>query len=302
MNALEIKNLHKSFKSSFLIKQYHILKGIELSVQEGEIYGFLGPNGAGKTTTMKCILNIIYPDQGDILLFGKSSRQASSRSRVGFLPEHPYFYDYLTPEELLSFTAGLFSMSSAEIRKQSAELLELVGLTAKKDIKLKKFSKGMVQRVGLAQALIHNTDFVILDEPFSGLDPIGRKELRDIIISLRESGKTVFFSSHILQDMEMMVDRVGIILDGKIRKEGKLTELVSQGVKYYEIVFSGLDAQLAGAAEWTSQDGHYIIRHTDSNATNHSIRLISEHKGVIHSVTPIRRTLEEVFLEELNHA
>lgn len=236
MNALDIKGLHKSFRSNFFIKQYHILQGIDLTVEKGEIYGFLGPNGAGKTTTIKCILGIIFPDAGKITIFEKEAALIESRRSLGFLPEQPYFYDYLTPQELLMFTGMLFSMPKKTIIERTAELLELVGLTAKKDMKLKKFSKGMVQRVGLAQTLIHDPDFLILDEPFSGLDPIGRKELRDIILSLRHAGKTVFFSSHILQDMELMVDRVGIILNGQIKKEGKLSDLISHSVRYYEIV------------------------------------------------------------------
>jgi ABC-2 type transport system ATP-binding protein len=192
MNALELKGIHKSFKHNFLIKKYHILKGIDLSVEKGEIYGFLGPNGAGKTTTMKCILGIIFPDSGEISIFGQSAKQTESRRNMGFLPEHPYFYDYLTPEELLNFTGSLFSMPKKKIKEQTARLIELVGLEHRKNVKLRKFSKGMIQRIGLAQALIHDPDLLILDEPFSGLDPIGRKELRDIIFSLKEKGKNHF--------------------------------------------------------------------------------------------------------------
>jgi ABC-2 type transport system ATP-binding protein len=302
MKALEIKGLHKSFKSNFMIKQYHILKGIDVSVEKGEIYGFLGPNGAGKTTTMKCILGIIFPDSGDISIFGEPADRAESRKNVGFLPEHPYFYDYLTPRELLMFTGRLFNIPKAKIREKSAELIELVGLTKKKDIKLRKFSKGMIQRIGLAQALIHDPDFIILDEPFSGLDPIGRKELRDIIFGLREAGKTVFFSSHILQDMEMMVDHVGIILDGEIKKEGKLSDLISHSVQYYEIVFSGISGVILAQRELDCKvrDDDCIINVDSGEEANRTIRWISENKGKIQSVTPVKRTLEDIFLEQVN--
>lgn len=303
MKALEIKGLHKSFKSNFLIKQYHILKGIDVNVEKGEIYGFLGPNGAGKTTTMKCILGIIFPDSGEITIYGQPAGRISSRKIVGFLPEHPYFYDYLTPEELLMFTGRLFNLSKAKIREKSAELMDLVGLTQKKHIKLRKFSKGMIQRIGLAQALIHDPDFVILDEPFSGLDPIGRKELRDIILGLREAGKTVFFSSHILQDMEMMVDRVGIILNGEIKKEGRLSELISHSVHYYEIVFTGISGVILAELDIECQfrDEDYIATAASIDETNRVIRKLSESKAKIKAVTPIKRTLEDIFLEQVKN-
>ncbi|MCP5052721.1 MAG: ABC transporter ATP-binding protein [bacterium] len=301
MKALEIKGLHKTFKSNFLFKQYHILKGINLTVEQGEIYGFLGPNGAGKTTTMKCVLDIIFPDAGEISIFGQTSRRSQSRRKIGFLPEHPYFYDYLTPQELLKFTGMLFALPKEKIRRKTAELIDLVGLTDKKDVKLRKFSKGMIQRAGLAQALIHDPDFVILDEPFSGLDPIGRKELRDIILSLRDSGKTVFFSSHILQDMEMMVDRVGIILEGEIKREGKLSDLVSDTVRYYEVIFTGVDEKTRQGLglKPVMRDNDFIVKLESNDDVNEAIKRITANNGRILSVTPVKRTLEDIFLEEI---
>jgi ABC-2 type transport system ATP-binding protein len=301
MNALEIKGLNKSFQSNFLIKQFHILKGIDITVRQGEIYGFLGPNGAGKTTTMKCILGIIFPDSGEISIFGQSAKKAESRRRVGFLPEHPYFYDYLTPIELLKFTGGIFSMAKEKIQQRSNELIDLVGLSHRKDMKLRKFSKGMIQRIGLAQALIHDPDFVILDEPFSGLDPIGRKELRDIVFSLKASGKTIFFSSHILQDMEMMVDRVGIILDGEISKEGKLSDLISNSDRFFEIIFSGIPESVLAASQWqhTFRDTDCIMRLATGEEMNDAIRWIIAQNGDIVSVIPVKRTLEDIFLAEI---
>lgn len=301
MKALEIRQLKKSFTSNFLIKTYRILEGIDLNVEQGDIYGFLGPNGAGKTTTIKCVLRIIFPDSGDISIFGKPCDTAAARTKVGFLPEHPYFYDYLTAEELLSFTGMLFSLPRKQVKEKTKELIKLVGLEKKKDIKLKKFSKGMIQRVGLAQSLINDPDLVILDEPFSGLDPIGRKELRDIILSLKDEGKTIFFSSHILQDMEMIVDKVGIILDGKIRKEGKLSDLISHSVHYYETVFTGVaEAALKkNKLEYTLQDEKYIIKSGTDDEVNNIIRLIYDHKGKVLSVTPVKMTLEDIFLQEI---
>jgi ABC-2 type transport system ATP-binding protein len=302
MNALEIKNLNKSFRSNFTIKVYHILKGIDITVEKGEIYGFLGPNGAGKTTTMKCILGIIFPDSGEISILGQPAQRAESRRRVGFLPEHPYFYDYLTAEELLIFTGMLFSIPKKKIRERAKALIELVGLKNKKDIKLKKYSKGMIQRVGLAQALVHDPDFIILDEPFSGLDPIGRKELRDIILSLKNAGKTIFFSSHILQDMEMIVDRVGIILDGEIKKQGKLSDLISHSVRYYEIVFTSIDEKtlINQPIKYVLKDSDYITKFKTNEETNQNLEWITKNKGKILSVTPVRMTLEDIFLKEIN--
>ncbi|MCK4762314.1 MAG: ABC transporter ATP-binding protein [Candidatus Aminicenantes bacterium] len=301
MKALEIKNLKKSFKSNFLIKEYHVLKDINLNVEKGEIYGFLGPNGAGKTTTIKCVLRIIFPNSGEINIFDKPYQSVAAREKVGFLPEHPYFYDYLTAGELLSFTGRLFSIPAKKIAKKTAALIKLVGLQGKEDLKLKKFSKGMIQRVGLAQSLINDPDLIILDEPFSGLDPIGRKELRDIILSLKADGRTIFFSSHILQDMELIVDKVGIILNGKMVKEGKLSQLVSHSVRYYETVFSGVEtaALEENNLEYMQQDKNFIIKSISGEDANKIIRFVTSHKGTILSVTPVKMTLEDIFLKEI---
>ncbi len=301
MRALDIKNLKKTFLSNFLIRKYNILKGIDLTAEKGEIYGFLGPNGAGKTTTIKCVLGLITPDSGEISILGKPSGAASSRKTLGFLPEHPYFYDYLNAEELITFSGRLFNIPRKKLAARTKELIQLVGLKNKENLKLKKFSKGMVQRVGLAQALVHDPEFLILDEPFSGLDPIGRKELRDIIMSLKEQGKTIFFSSHILQDMELMVDKVGIILDGKIIKEGKLSQLISHSVHYNEIVFSGIDPKqlTEDTIDFQERDGNFILKSDNSSDTNKDIEYIIRNSGNIISVTPVKMTLEDIFLKEI---
>jgi len=301
MKALQIRNLKKSFRSNFLLKTYQILKDIDINVEEGEIYGFLGPNGAGKTTTIKCILRLIYPDNGEIEIFGTPHSQLASRKKVGYLPEHPYFYDYLTGKELLLFTGRLFSISPKESASRADELLRLVGLENKKDLKLRKYSKGMIQRIGLAQSLINDPDLVILDEPFSGLDPIGRKELRDIILSLKGAGKTIFFSSHILQDMELIVDKVGIIQEGRITREGKLSELISHSVQSYETLFSGLDEAILKEhkIQFQLRDRNFLVVSPGKEEANSLIQLITANKGNIISVSPIKMTLEDIFLKEL---
>jgi len=301
MKAIEIIGLKKTFTSNFLLKKYDVLKGINISVEKGEIYGFLGPNGAGKTTTIKCMLGLISFDSGESFIYDKNSRSLETRKKIGFLPEHPYFYDYLTAKELLCFSGMLFSIPVKKVKNKAKDLLELVGLEGKEDLKLKKFSKGMIQRLGFAQALINDPEIVILDEPFSGVDPIGRKELRDLIISLKKSGKTLFFSSHILQDMEMIVDTVGIILEGKIIKQGKLYDLISHSVQYYEVVFKDVDESLLRSNNigFELKDNNYITRLKDFENLNHIIEFVIMNHGKIVSIIPIKMSLEDIFLREI---
>lgn len=300
LKALEIKNLSKSFKSDFLIKTTRVLKDVSFSVDEGEIFGFLGPNGAGKTTTIKCMLGLLFPDSGTSTVFGEDSMSEKGRRKIGFLPEHPYFYDYLTPEELLKFTAGLFDLPKTDLDSKITQLLTLVGLKGKEKIKLRKFSKGMVQRAGFAQALIHDPSLIIFDEPFSGLDPIGRKELRDIILNLREEGKTVFFSSHILQDMEMIADTVGIILNGEIRRQGKISDLLSKTTSSIEIVYRNIDEAFpeTHGIKYSVKDGYMLTSTQDHDEKDRIVKLITENGGNIISVTQNKMTLEDIFIKE----
>ncbi len=302
IKALEILKLNKSFTSNFMVKKFHILNDITLSAEKGEIYGFLGPNGAGKTTTIKCILGLIFPDSGQISIDGQKAPSRTTRNKLGYLPEHPYFYDYLTPMELLSFTGRLFNIPKKQLDEKSRQLLLRVGLKGKEDIKLRKFSKGMVQRLGMAQALVHDPDLLILDEPFSGLDPIGRKEIRDIIIALKEAGKTIFFSSHILQDMEMIVDKVGIIRDGRVKKEGKLSELIFSSVQHYEIAFTVPDESTLAEAEFsfTIRDRSHMATAKNGDESNRIIAAVQRAGGKISAVTPVTMTLEDIFLKEIN--
>ncbi|MCP2519103.1 ABC transporter ATP-binding protein [SCandidatus Aminicenantes bacterium Aminicenantia_JdfR_composite] len=298
MNALEIRELYKSFKTGFIPRKKEILKGISLSVKKGNIYGYLGPNGAGKTTTIKTILGLIFPDKGEIKIFGKNHLDIKAKQKIGFLPENPYFYDYLTAYEFLNFYARLSNSNRKDNSKKINDLLNLVGLSAHSNLQLRKFSRGMLQRIGIAQALISDPELVILDEPLSGLDPIGRKEIRDVILRLRNEGKTIFFSSHILQDIEMICDQVGIIINGKIISEGRLEDLISEEILYTEVTVSGVaEKELRNFGETViSKGGKILLKIYKQEKIDDIIAFIVSKKGKIHSLIPRTYTLEDIFL------
>ena len=298
-NALQIENLHKSFKTGFIPKTKYILKGISFAVEEGRIFGYLGPNGAGKTTTIKCVLGLIFPDRGTVDILGRSHLSPAARERVGFLPENPYFYDYLTAWEFLSFCADLFVLEKPEKRRRIDSLLKLVGLEKAAGVQLRKFSRGMLQRVGLAQALINDPALVILDEPLGGLDPLGRKDIRDIIVRFKGEGKTVFLSSHILQDIEMICDRVAVILDGKIISEGPLHDLISEKILFTEMTVSGVDpASLAEFGESLSvHGGRTLLKVFGQDRVDRVLELVRSRQGKIDSLIPRTETLEDTFVE-----
>jgi ABC-2 type transport system ATP-binding protein len=297
--VLEIENLYKSFKVGFIPKKREILKGVSLSVAAGEIFGYLGPNGAGKTTTLKCVLGLIFPDRGKIGIFGHPPLSAKGKEQLGFLPENPYFYDYLTAAEFLDFYARLFGLRKKDKEDKIATLLRLVGMEKARDLQLRKFSRGMLQRVGLAQALINDPALLFLDEPLGGLDPLGRKELRDIIVRLKQEGKTIFLCSHILQDIEMICDRVAIIVGGRVISEGALRSLISEKVLFTEVTLSGIDpADLIDLGEPVSTLGDRILLKVfqEDNIEN-LVALVHERRGRIHSLVPRTETLEDIFVE-----
>ena len=298
-DAIRIDKLQKTFRLGFIPKTRPILKGISFSVREGEIFGYLGPNGAGKTTTIKCLLGLIHPDAGTIEIFGRSHLSPRSREPLGFLPENPYFYDYLTAREFLAFTADLFGLARKETGGRIARLLKLVGLERAADLPLRKFSRGMLQRAGLAQALINDPKLVILDEPLGGMDPLGRKEIRDIIVRFKDEGKTVFFTSHILQDIEMICDRVAIIVGGRIVKEGALRDLVSERVLFTEATVSGLfpDAFRGLAESVSAQGDRVLLRIFEESKVGEVLDLVRAHKGRLVSLSPRTETLEDIFVE-----
>lgn len=298
--ALRIRNLRKSFATHLSLGHVPVLAGLNLEVSCGEIYGLLGPNGAGKTTTLKLVLGLLRPDAGEITLLGRSASDPESRRKVGFLPENPYFYDYLTAREFLDFYGRLMGIPRAERGASIDRLLARVGLEKAPDKPLRKFSKGMVQRVGMAQALLGDPDFVVLDEPMSGLDPIGRREFRDIIVSLRESGKTVFFSSHILQDAEMICDRVGIMNHGTLVREGDLSTLLSGQARSFEVTLVG--SAVPQGSDWRviqRRGGETLLHVEDPDALDRLIRALPATDARLVAVSPIRLSLEDLFLREV---
>ncbi len=285
---------------------YHVnaVRGVDIEVNEGEIYGFLGPNGAGKTTTIKMLLGLVHPSAGTASLLGESIGSKVARAQLGYLPEHPYFYDHLRPLEFLDFYGRLFSMTGRERRKRALELIDRVGLGHAIKRPIRKFSKGMVQRLGLAQALINSPRLVILDEPLSGLDPMGRKDVRDIIYDLKSKGATVFFSSHILQDVEMLCDRVAILVNGQLRQEGALNDLLKHDEQRSEISVRHLSSEQAARYDEHPNVGLRRVAGgwaltVDSGAMQTTIlKELIDGSNEIVRVAAVRRSLEDFFVAE----
>ena len=307
MSVVEINNLTKDYEIGFLRKRkVRALDGLTLSVEGGQIFGFLGANGAGKTTTLKLLMRLIFPTAGSASILGQDFQNVSVHQRIGYLPENPYFYDYLTAREFLDYCAQLFGLDAAVRRKRAADLLARVRLDEKRwDTQLRKFSKGMLQRVGLAQSIINDPEIVFLDEPMSGLDPIGRREVRDLIASLRQEGKTVFMCSHILSDIEVLCDRVAILRGGKLAQQGRLDDLRQQsaGNHQVEIVVSCVDraslsAQLPpkGTFAISETAGGLRIEVPDETCVDAVLAALRKSGGNLVSVQPIRQSLEELFV------
>lgn len=305
MEAIEIKNLTKVFYTDFLRKPILAVDNLTFSVKEGEVFGFLGPNGAGKTTTIKILVGLIRPTEGEARIFGTDVADISSHEFIGYLPEMPNFYDYLTGNELMKYFARLFNIKEPERTKRIEELLKLVGLWEVKSNPVRSYSKGMLQRLGIAQALINDPKLLILDEPMSGLDPIGRKEVRDLILGLKSRGKTVFFSTHIIPDVELICDRIAILNKGRLLSIGKLDELSTLKEDLYEVVIFGLNSDYINkiselAKEIIKKDDLVIIR-GEKREVDEVIDFALNKGGRIKSLIPIRRSLEELFIAELQN-
>jgi len=304
MKPLQIRGLTKEFRLGLRGRRVLVLDRLDLEVEQGEIFGFLGHNGAGKTTTLKLLMGLLVPTAGTALILGRPIEDVAVRQRVGFLPESPYFYEYLTAEEFLTFYGQLFGLGGAPLARKIDELLEMVSMVDARRLPLGKFSKGMLQRIGLAQALINDPQLVILDEPMSGLDPIGRRDVRDIILRLREDGKTVFFSTHILPDVEMICDRVGILVRGRLRAVGAVHELVgAASVTSVEVVVEGVAE--AGLQEVTRlggtavRRGHQVlIKLEGETGVSALLDVVRRHAGRVVSLVPHKRSLEDLFLRE----
>jgi len=280
------------------------LQSLNLDVHKGQIFGLLGPNGAGKTTAIKILMGLIFPTSGTATLMGKPLGDKSVKARIGFLPENPYFYDYLKGYEFLNYYGQLYGISSSERKKKIPGLLEMVGLSHAADLPLKGYSKGMLQRIGLAQALLNDPKIVFLDEPQSGLDPFGRKEVRDLILSLKEKGATVFFSSHILTDAEMICDRVAILSRGRLINVGALEDILSARIKAYEIEATNISDQLIKDVEKDcslvlkrKQNVLFMIEKEDQAEI--LVKKIVDSSGVLISFSPRRETLEEYFIRKI---
>ena len=296
MTPIEIINLRKVFRDKKR-REVVALDGLNLQVTKGEVFGFLGPNGAGKSTTIKTLVGLIQPTEGSVTLNGMSINNPSSRIKVGYLPENPAFYDFLSAREYLTTIGKVYQMRSQEIAYESDKVLDLLDLRHAENRRIRTYSKGMVQRLGIAQTLLHDPDLYIFDEPMSGLDPIGRSLVKDILRDLKLRGKTVFFSTHVTADVEAVCDRVGVIVSGRLQSVSKVRELMEKGIEGYSVQFTG--CRLEGADGFKVKDiaddvqGVYVSR----DNFNHLIQLLAEKGGKVQLVETRRRDLEKFFLE-----
>jgi len=313
VSILEVRNLSKDYRQHFWSPLRRVLDNVSFEVNEREIFGFLGPNGAGKSTTIKILFEIIFQSSGTATLFGRPIGDKSVKKRIGFLPENPYFHDYLTATQFLQFHGGLYGMAEDALKRRIPEVLELVGMKGTQDIYLRNFSKGMLQRIGIAQAIIHDPDLIVLDEPMTGLDPLGRREVRDLMLELRSRRKTIFFSTHILSDVESICHRVAILNKGKLLSCGSLDELVSVEVRSVDFVWKQPSPELCRYLKEVdpqlTESAHSIFvklersNEESASAFEQRIEAIVQRGmtlgGRLHTLNPKKDSLEDVFVRQV---
>jgi ABC-2 type transport system ATP-binding protein len=302
MAAIEIQGLEKSYKTGFFrnkLKQG--LKPLTLTVEEGEVFGCLGPNGAGKTTTLKLLLGLVFPSGGTARILGRELGDIEVKQFIGFLPEQPYFYDHLTPLELLDYYARLSGVDGRDRKRKVDSALARVGMSDSGRTQLRKFSKGMLQRVGIAQAIVHDPKLVLLDEPMSGLDPIGRREVRDLVQQLNEEGKTIFFSTHILSDAETLCDRVAVLNKGELKGVGVVADLLREVSGDVEVVWHGAQAipALSALGAHCHATGDVVRALLPERSLDAALDALRNNQVRITSVTPVQATLEDYFLARI---
>jgi len=305
--AIDVRDLTKTYRTPLARRKVEALRGVTFSVERGHIFGFVGPNGAGKTTAIRTLMGLIRPTSGSARILGHTIPSREARFKVGFLPEAPYFYDYLTVGELLDLAGRLFGLSASVRKQRAGQLIARVGLERAQSQSLKKFSKGMLQRAGLAQALMNDPELVVLDEPMSGLDPIGRKEVRDLIVELRDQGKTVFFSTHILTDVEAITDQVAIIARGQLQAHGTPYELVKRTILGIDVMIrlpaEGEPGDLTTGADRVRRLGDELSLTLPADADVDAWIARAHAAGAkIVQVSPRHETLEDLFLREVASA
>jgi ABC-2 type transport system ATP-binding protein len=306
-SVISARGLRKAFRSGFWMRSAEAVRGVSFDVAEGEIFGFIGPNGAGKTTTIKMLTGLILPSGGEAWIRGVRVPEPESRRGLGFMPEGTFFHEYLTGREFLDFHGRLLGVPPRARAEQIPQLLARVGLARAAEVRIRRYSKGMRQRVGLAQALIGDPDLLILDEPMSGLDPIGRKDVRELILTLRDEGKTIFFTSHILSDAELLCDQAAVILGGEIAHQGYLEDLLGREIEGVDLAVEGISEavyeELAREARRAVVQGpRFLFEFCDENQAEKALDRVRSERGRIRSLTPRRRGLEDLLVRGMSRS